>query len=39
MTNYIKGGRMKALAVTAKTRHPQLPDVPTAAEAGSPISW
>jgi len=24
---------MKALAVTAKTRHPQLPDVPTAAEA------
>jgi len=34
VTNYIKGNRMKALAVTAKTRHPQLPDVPTAAEAG-----
>jgi tripartite-type tricarboxylate transporter receptor subunit TctC len=34
VTNYIKAGRMKALAVTAKTRHPQLPDVPTAAEAG-----
>src|SRR5262245_42814817 len=29
VTNYIKGNRMKALAVTAKTRHPQLPDVPT----------
>jgi len=43
VTNYIKGGRMKALAVTAKTRHPQLPDVPTAAEAGFPdlvvTSW
>ena len=34
---------MKALAVTAKTRHPQLPDVPTTAEAGFPnlvvTSW
>jgi tripartite-type tricarboxylate transporter receptor subunit TctC len=34
---------MKALAVTAKTRHPQLPDVPTAADAGFPdlvvTSW
>jgi tripartite-type tricarboxylate transporter receptor subunit TctC len=34
VTNYIKAGRMKALAVTANARHPQLPDVPTAAEAG-----
>jgi len=34
VTNYIKGGRMKALAVTAKTRHAQLADVPTVAEAG-----
>jgi tripartite-type tricarboxylate transporter receptor subunit TctC len=34
VTNYIKGGRMKALAVTAKARHPQLADVPTVAEAG-----
>jgi tripartite-type tricarboxylate transporter receptor subunit TctC len=25
---------MKALAVTAKTRHPQLPNVPAVAEAG-----
>ena len=34
VTNYIKGARMKALAVTAKSRHRQLPDVPSAAEAG-----
>jgi tripartite-type tricarboxylate transporter receptor subunit TctC len=43
VTNYIKGNRMKALAVTAKARHPQLPEVPTAAEAGFPdlvvTSW
>src|SRR5204862_5183889 len=43
VTNYIKSGRMKALAVTAKTRHPQLPDVPTVMEAGFPdlvvTSW
>ena len=43
VTNYIKGGRMKALAVTAKTRHPQLPEVPTVVEAGFPdlvvTSW
>jgi len=34
VTNYIKGGRMKAFAVTAKSRHPQLSNVPTTAEAG-----
>ena len=43
VTNYIKGGKMKALAVTAKSRHPQLPGVPTTAEAGFPdlvvTSW
>jgi tripartite-type tricarboxylate transporter receptor subunit TctC len=43
VTNYIKGGRMNALAVTAKSRHPSLPDVPTVAEAGFPdlvvTSW
>jgi tripartite-type tricarboxylate transporter receptor subunit TctC len=43
VTNYIKGNRMKALAVTARERHPQLPDVPNAAEAGQPdlvvTSW
>ena len=43
VTNYIKANRMKALAVTAKARHPQLPEVPNAAEAGAPdlvvTSW
>ena len=43
VTNYIKGKRMKALAVTAKARHPQLPEVPSAGEAGVPdlvvTSW
>ncbi|MCX7961219.1 MAG: tripartite tricarboxylate transporter substrate binding protein, partial [Burkholderiales bacterium] len=43
VTTYIRGGRMKALAVTARERHPQLPNVPTAAEAGFPdlvvTSW
>jgi tripartite-type tricarboxylate transporter receptor subunit TctC len=34
VTNYIKAGRMKALAVTAAVRNPQLPNVPTTAEAG-----
>ena len=29
-------GRLRALAVTGKTRSPQLPDVPTAAQAGLP---
>jgi tripartite-type tricarboxylate transporter receptor subunit TctC len=43
VTNYIKAGRMKALAVTAKARHPQLPNVPSVGEAGFPdlvvTSW
>jgi tripartite-type tricarboxylate transporter receptor subunit TctC len=36
-------GRLRALAVTARTRSPQLPDVPTATESGLPgfenIGW
>jgi tripartite-type tricarboxylate transporter receptor subunit TctC len=43
VTNYIKGNRMQALAVTAKARHPQLPEVPSVVEAGFPTlvvtSW
>jgi len=30
----VKGGQIKALAVTSKRRNPQLPDVPTVAEQG-----
>ena len=32
----IKGGKARVLAVTAKQRLPELPDVPTSAEAGFP---
>jgi tripartite-type tricarboxylate transporter receptor subunit TctC len=43
VTNYIKAGKMKALAVTAAVRNPQIPNVPTAIEAGFPdlvvTSW
>src|SRR5262245_43434383 len=43
VTNYSRGNRMKALAVTAKARNPQLPNVPTTAEGGFPdlvvTSW
>jgi tripartite-type tricarboxylate transporter receptor subunit TctC len=39
----VKGGRIRALAVTAPRRSPLLPDVPTAEEAGLPgfeaYSW
>lgn len=33
---HIRDGRLRALAVTTKTRTPALPDVPTTAEAGLP---
>ena len=43
VTNYIRAGRMKAFAVTSAQRHPQLPNVPSVAEAGFPdlvvTSW
>jgi tripartite-type tricarboxylate transporter receptor subunit TctC len=43
VTNYIRANKMKALAVTAKARNPQLQNVPSAAEAGFPdlvvTSW
>jgi len=34
--SHIQGGRLRALAVTGKARHPLLPDVPTVDEAGVP---
>ncbi|WP_382157602.1 Bug family tripartite tricarboxylate transporter substrate binding protein [Hydrogenophaga sp. ANAO-22] len=40
---HVRNGRLKALAVTGKTRSPALPDVPTVAEAAIPgflaTSW
>ncbi len=33
---FVQSGRVRALAVAAKSRHPLLPDVPTSAEAGYP---
>ena len=35
-TGQIKGGEVKAYAITTKARNPALPDVPTADEAGLP---
>jgi tripartite-type tricarboxylate transporter receptor subunit TctC len=33
---FVQSGRVRPLAVAAKTRHPLMPDVPTTAEAGFP---
>ena len=34
--SHVRAGRLRAIALTAKTRHPQAPDVPTAQESGLP---
>jgi tripartite-type tricarboxylate transporter receptor subunit TctC len=43
ITQHVKGGKMKLLAVTADKRDPSVPNVPTMAEAGVPglevFSW
>lgn len=40
---YLPGGKVRILAVAASKRHAQLPDIPTAAEAGLPgfeaVAW
>jgi len=33
---HVRSGRLRALAVTAKNRHPQAPEIPTADESGLP---
>jgi tripartite-type tricarboxylate transporter receptor subunit TctC len=33
---FVKGGRMRALAVTSAKRNPAMPELPTVAEAGVP---
>ncbi|MFD0669389.1 Bug family tripartite tricarboxylate transporter substrate binding protein [Ramlibacter sp. MAHUQ-53] len=35
----VKAGKLKVLAMTGATRHPNFPDVPTFAEAGLPASY
>jgi tripartite-type tricarboxylate transporter receptor subunit TctC len=41
--DYVKSGRLRALAVTSAARSPSLPDLPTVAEAGVPgyefLTW
>jgi tripartite-type tricarboxylate transporter receptor subunit TctC len=36
LLGFVQSGRVRALAVAAKQRHPLLPEVPTTAEAGFP---
>ena len=36
LLGFVQTGRVRALAVAAKTRHPLMPDIPTTSEAGYP---
>jgi tripartite-type tricarboxylate transporter receptor subunit TctC len=36
MIPHIKAGKLRGLAVTSKTRHPEFPDIPTTTELGYP---
>ena len=36
---HLKNGAVKGMAMAAPERHPMLPDIPTAAEAGVPTAW
>lgn len=36
LMQHVQSGKLKGLAVTGKTRHPGMPNVPTTAEAGLP---
>jgi tripartite-type tricarboxylate transporter receptor subunit TctC len=36
IVSHVQSGKVRALALAAKTRHPLMPDVPTSAEAGYP---
>jgi tripartite-type tricarboxylate transporter receptor subunit TctC len=43
LVGQVKSGRLRMLAISGKTRHPLMPDVPTFAEAGyaefNPVVW
>ena len=36
LQSFIQAGRLRALAVTSEKRHPEMPELPTMAEAGVP---
>lgn len=36
VVSFVQAGSIRALAITSRTRHPMLPEVPTTAEAGLP---
>ena len=38
LVSQIKAGKLRALAITSKNRHPDLPDVPTTAELNHPYA-